>query len=807
MPLPNRVSEVRAEELVGELLVSQGWDTKRPPQGDLLRQQEYKDHEHLAEIFKGQSKRGGSGYGLPEAILVDRQSLEPIAVVEAKALKSQISVAEHEAKTYAKNCITAGYSPLAVAVAGNTDDGFSVSVFKWKKDRWKSVTYEGQPISWIPNRWDMDRLRPITSPTELRPTPPPPEVLAGYADEINRLLRESGIKDELRPAAVAAIMLALWHSKGEIRRSTSHILQDINQACGQAFWKAEKPTLAASLKIDEANGTLAIKAQRIVAILERLNVTVLTAEHDYLGQLYETFFQYTGGNTIGQYFTPRHIAELMAEIVEVDSEDMVLDPACGTGGFLIASMHRVHKQRKLTREQVVRLVSEKLIGFDHEPVTAALCIANMILRGDGSTGIHSEDVFTSTAFPHGAATVALLNPPFPHKKTDTPSETFLTKALDGLKHGGRVAAIMPTSCLVKKDKVAWRSDLLESHTLEAVIGLPDDLFEPFASSYAGVVIATKGKPHPVDKKIFFARITNDGFEIHKRVKVPRLGEQITEVLDAYRKHKSVAGLCGWSTIDRADKPIFGPGLYVPARDLVGDETAATAMSLIRNRSAFIVGQAPDLCRLERAIAAGRLAPMDYLSQRTPTRTTTAPNTIGGCFNIYWGQKELHSKRGLQPGSALVISSSGENNGCYGFFDFDNVIAPPFVTVPSTGSIGKAHVQEWPCGVTDDCLLLFPKDGVPHEALYVAAAVIRQERWRYSYGMKITPDRIAAYPMRYNDDILRSIAAGLRTAKQLERIALDAAEDIEDLTIARTRLVEDAFVMGQELRAALSRLTD
>jgi len=165
---------------------------------------------------------------------------------------------------------------------------------------------------------------------------PSPEVLADCADEINRLLRESGIKDEFRPAVVGAIMLALWQSKGNIRKDPSHILSDINEACGKAFWRAKKQDLARSIRVDEANDDLAKNARRIATILELLNVTVLTAEHDYLGHLYEAFFRYTGGNTIGQYFTPRHIAELMAALLDVESSDTVLDPSCGTGGFLIA---------------------------------------------------------------------------------------------------------------------------------------------------------------------------------------------------------------------------------------------------------------------------------------------------------------------------------------------------------------------------------------------------------------------------------------------------------------------------------------
>jgi type I restriction enzyme M protein len=97
----------------------------------------------------------------------------------------------------------------------------------------------------------------------LRPTIPPPEILATYADEINRLLRESGIKDEFRPAVIGAIMLALWNSNGHIRKDVDYILLDINNECERAFNRANKGELADSIKVDEANNKLAIKARRI----------------------------------------------------------------------------------------------------------------------------------------------------------------------------------------------------------------------------------------------------------------------------------------------------------------------------------------------------------------------------------------------------------------------------------------------------------------------------------------------------------------------------------------------------------------
>ena len=92
-----RVSEVRAEHLLTELLSAQGWDCRRPPNGEMLRQHEYKDHGHLRDVFLHRSKTTQIGKGLPEAVVVDRQSLQPILVIEAKAAVADLGKAVHEA--------------------------------------------------------------------------------------------------------------------------------------------------------------------------------------------------------------------------------------------------------------------------------------------------------------------------------------------------------------------------------------------------------------------------------------------------------------------------------------------------------------------------------------------------------------------------------------------------------------------------------------------------------------------------------------------------------------------------------------
>lgn len=623
---------------------------------------------------------------------------------------------------------------------------------------------------------------------ESRLTIPPLEVLAERADEINRLLREARVHDAFRPAVVGAIMLALWQSKGNLRKDEDYLLQDINEACKKAFRTAKNPHLQESLRVDEANKKLAGKARCIVSILERLNVHVLTAEHDYLGQLYETLFHYIGGNTIGQYFTPRHIAKMMVDLVEVNSSDIVFDPACGTGGFLVAAMNRILVNESLSRAQMVNLVKKSLIGMDSEPITAALCVTNMILRGEGSTGVHHADCFSSTKFPASKATIVLMNPPFPHEGTDTTPEDFVDRALEGLQQGGTLAGIVPKSLFVKKGaKAQWRQTILKQHTLLACIGLPDEQFQPHASVDTAVLVIKKGTPHKANRKVFFARIHNDGFKRRKQVRVPIEGEEISSVVRSFLRRESVPGLCGWEPVG----DVWGAGLYIPPRPVAEDELIAEALNLVRSQSAFSVRYAPQLRVQEAAIAGGELEVYDYPAVRGVAPEAPTDPTVGGQFHIITGQRTLHSKKDLEPGRALVVSSSGTENGFYGFFSGlkDNLIEPVFATVPSTGSFGEAHVQEWPCGVADDCLLLFPKRGVPEELLYIAAAVVRHERWRFSYGMKLTADRISSFPLPMGKDALSHVRSARVDCQRLQQLALEAAEDEADALIARVRLVD------------------
>jgi hypothetical protein len=122
--------------------------------------------------------------------------------------------------------------------------------------------------------------------------------------------------------------------------------------------------------------------------------------------------------------------------------------------------------------------------------------------------------------------------------------------------------------------------------------------------------------------------------------------------------------------------------------------------------------------------------------------------IDDIFDIEYGQKEYESKDGLEAGEVMLISSKGEDQGCYGFFNIEPYYSAPIITVPRTGTIGHAFVQEKDCCANSDCIVLTPKKeyGLTIEQLRQIAYQIRSVKWKYNYGRKITPERIMKEPI-------------------------------------------------------------
>ena len=427
---------------------------------------------------------------------------------------------------------------------------------------------------------------------------------------------------------------------------------------------------------------------------------------------------------------------------------------------------------------MVKIVRNRLIGVEDEPITAALCVANMILRGDGSTSIYQGNCFTLPDYPERKATIALMNPPFPHKKTDVPPEKFVEPALEGLRLRGKLAVVLPTSLLVKSNKSKWREKILRSHTLVAVTQLPDELFQPYASSTTCVVMLEKGIQHTSKRKTVFVRIAYDGLTLKKSARVKRTDgkNQIPDACDAVLNKKHVLGFSGLSAISGKDE--WAVGAYIDSKVASDDELKESADILLRRLASFYVRYAKEIVAQREAVRSEDIVVTPYRKLVTAGRLKNASKlpslegTIGGMFDILYGMKELHSREGIPSGQTLIISPTEEYNGTYGWLSFSPALQPPFVTAAQTGSIGESFVQLEPCAVNDDCLVLLPKnDEVMVPQLFLAAAVIRLERWRFTYGRKLTPPRIAEFKLPASKSLERWIAKRLAAIQSAIDMAL------------------------------------
>jgi len=259
---------------------------------------------------------------------------------------------------------------------------------------------------------------------------------------------------------------------------------------------------------------------------ENINSFIKTHEYfDVLGQLYIEFLRYANSDKgLGIVLTPPHITELFSELAQVNKKTIVYDNCTGTGGFLISAMQKMIQDAKDDQETIKNIKANQLIGVEYQSHIFALAISNMYIHQDGKTNIMRGSCFDKDiidAIKKKMPTVGLLNPPYKgDKKTDTEELEFILNNLECLVDGGTCIAIVPMErALAQNGKVyELKKQLLQKHTLEAVLSMPNELF---ANSKVAVVscamIFTAHKPHPKNKETYFGYYKDDGF-VKRKIK-------------------------------------------------------------------------------------------------------------------------------------------------------------------------------------------------------------------------------------------------------------------------------------------------
>ncbi|WP_042225263.1 HsdM family class I SAM-dependent methyltransferase [Oceanobacillus manasiensis] len=241
-------------------------------------------------------------------------------------------------------------------------------------------------------------------------------------------------------------------------------------------------------------------------------------DFDILGNFYGELVKYGGndGNSLGIVLTPRHITSLMTELIEINKSDYVLDPACGTGAFLISAMNRMLRQAEndVDRQDIKQ---NRLYGIEIQQKLFTIATTNMILRGDGKSNLIRDNslTFDSSIMKGHKINKILMNPPYSQAKNDQTQHlselSFIQHALDMLVVGGKLCAIIPQSTMVGKNRhdKDRKKQILENHTLETVITLNTDTFHGVGVNPC-IAVFTAGIKHPEKKRVSFVNFEDDG---------------------------------------------------------------------------------------------------------------------------------------------------------------------------------------------------------------------------------------------------------------------------------------------------------
>ena len=501
---------------------------------DIIEIEEQKsDNLKIDKLLKLASKKG-SGQGRPEFLITYKTNPDLLIVIECKA-----DITKHESKNRDKysefavdgallyaSYLSKGFDVLAIAVSGETKQSLKVSHFLHLKNEKKAISVFGDKLLSAE-----DYLSGyLENPEKFRQDY---NTLLEFTKKLNEELHFYKIPEKDRALLISCILIALENSafKKSYKFHTTpkelanSLVQTVSSELRRANIAGDKlENLNIQFSFIKTDTSLSKKDKVLKEIIDEIdeNINVFIETHRYfdvLGQLYIEFLRYANSDKgLGIVLTPPHITELFSDLARVNKNSIAYDNCTGTGGFLISAMRKMIADTKGDQEKIKEIKANQLIGVEYQAHIFALAVSNMYIHQDGKTNIINGSCFDKEIIDQVKVkkpTVGFLNPPYKsNKKKDTDELEFILNNLECLVDGGTCVAIVPMQrALAQKGKVLeLKKKLLEKHTLEAVLSMPNELFH---NSNVGVntcvMIFTARKPHPRNKETYFGYYKNDGF--------------------------------------------------------------------------------------------------------------------------------------------------------------------------------------------------------------------------------------------------------------------------------------------------------
>jgi len=326
-----------------------------------------------------------------------------------------------------------------------------------------------------------------------------------------------------------------------------------------------------------------VPLKKALDIIDEIDFSQL--DTDVKGDLYEDLLnQIKAAGELGQFLTPRHIIRYMVVMINPKIGEIIFDPACGSGGFLLAAYEWIKLKNsdpklideyngvkrgpgdKLSKEQWKFLQNETFFGQDVSPEMVRLTLMNFFLHGLEESDIKRKDTVAGPEDEEDLRRydVVMTNPPFAGKvdkerikkslliKSTKTQVLFLSYVIDALKPNGRGGIILPEGTLfgTNRDDKEIRRYLLEKCQLQAVVSMPAGVFQPYSGVKTSVLIFKKKIQPKLDEneKIWFFNMQGDGSSLSAAKKFgPQYRNDIPKLLELWNKNRAIEKSYSWFT--------------------------------------------------------------------------------------------------------------------------------------------------------------------------------------------------------------------------------------------------------------------
>jgi type I restriction enzyme M protein len=337
-----------------------------------------------------------------------------------------------------------------------------------------------------------------------------------------------------------------------------------------------------------------------------------------LGDAFEYLLSVLGSQgDAGQFRTPRHIIDFIVEIIDPKKDETVLDPACGTVGFLISAYKHILRANtdskgtsKLTPDDRKRL-AKNFKGYDISPDMVRLSLVNLFLHGFTDPHVYEYDTLTSEERWNELADVIFANPPFmspkggikPHRRFSIQAKRsevlFVDYIAEHLTPNGRAGIIVPEGIIFQSQGAYTElRKMLVENSLVAVISLPAGCFNPYSGVKTSILILDKSLAKQAQTIAFF-KVENDGFGLGAQRRaiekndLPQVQAELVAYLQALRSKAP------------ADSLSFTTGLIVRKENIAsnGDYnlSAERYRDGIASSSSFTMVELGEVCKLVRGV--------------------------------------------------------------------------------------------------------------------------------------------------------------------------------------------------------------